>query len=365
MKIFYVDPQSYNNLADYDKYLLASIPAQKIFFCSENMPYSQIADTTIIKNYDYQGKNRFSKVISYLKSQRRLLKIIKNEKPDIVHFQWFKIPVFDYYILKQIKQVVPKARIIHTAHNVLPHDSGNKYKKIYKKIYSFVDKIIVHAEISRMEISDQFGISEKKIEIIPHGYLPSKIRVKKKIDNNNVITFSFIGFLSDYKGLDILLDAWCSCPEILESNNCRLIIAGAGDLQCLKTIPTGKNIILENYFHSEEELAKIIGETDVAILPYRKISQSGVLLTYLAEHIPVLVSNIGGLIQPFGIANVGWILERLDSKCLSETLKKILTCNDGLAYKKNNLDNWIKIDSFYDWKNIGAKTSALYESLCE
>ena len=360
MNIIYIDPQSYNNLADYDKYLLENIKEQKKFFCSTNLPYTKIDNTEIIRIYNYQDKKGIIKVLSYCFSQISLLKEIKRHKPSVIHFQWFKIPVFDYYVLKLIKKISSKSKIVHTAHNKLPHDSGAKYKKIYKKIYLLVDNIIVHAEITRNEICKEFSVNEEKITVIPHGFLPTKFKYKKTSLKDDVITFSFIGFLSDYKGLDILLDAWCVQSNIIDNNKCRLIIAGAGKVQCLNKIPENKNIVLENYFHSEEELAKIISCTDIAVLPYRQISQSGVLLTYLAEHIPVIVSKIGGLVQPFEIGNVGWILDELNAQALANILEKIIKDKDELNSINKNDVLWNRIDDFYDWKNIGGKTLNLY-----
>ena len=362
MKIIFVDPQSYNNLGDYDKYLLENIPVSKIFICSHNMPYESINNTRIIKNYKYHLKRKVFKVFSYLYSQICLIKIIKKEKPDIIHFQWFKIPLYDFIVLKTIKLVLRNVTIIFTAHNVLPHDTGIKFKKHYKRIYSFVDSIIVHTEITRDDIHNEFCIPENKINIIPHGFLPTKFKFNnmKKPVEENILTFSFIGFLSDYKGLDILLDAWCNNFKIINSKECRLIIAGAGDLPCLKTIPNNKNIVLENYFHTEEELARIISSTDIAVLPYREISQSGVLLTYLAEHIPVIVSNIGGLIQPFDIGKVGWILKELSASELSETIENVINNKTQIKSITNDYLLWKKIDDYYNWKSIGKKTYSLY-----
>lgn len=360
MKIFYIDPQSYNNLGDYDKYLLENIESEKIFFCSQNMPYDKIDKTKIIRLYNYHAKKNIFKIISYLLSQKKLLRCIKKKKPDVVHFQWFKIPLADIILLKKIRKLVPAVKIVFTAHNVLPHDSGTTYKNSYKKIYSLVDGIIVHAEVTKQEICSEFGIDEDKIAVIPHGFLPSKVKWKKNFADD-VITFSFIGFLSEYKGLDILLDVWCGCSEIVDNKKCRLVIAGAGDLPCLKTIPKGKNIVVENYFHSEEELGNIIARTDVAILPYRKISQSGVLLSYLAEHIPVIVSNVGGLAQPFELGNVGWVLERLDVDCLRKILQEIISNPEEIHTIKSDAKLWNQIDAFYDWKSIGSKTLDLYK----
>ena len=51
-------------------------------------------------------------------------------------------------------------------------------------------------------------------------------------------------------------------------------------------------------FLSDNEFNDLIEKSDVLIFPYRKISQSGVLLTALAHRKPVLVSRVGGLTQP-------------------------------------------------------------------
>lgn len=362
MKLFYIDPQSYNNLADYDKYLLENINIEKEYFCSTQLPFAEVNYAKVNKVFSYNKYKGIKKIISYIKSVLILFFRVKKERPDIIHYQWFKIPFFDLYILKKIKKHFPLVKIVHTAHNTLPHDSGAKYIKIYKKIYESVDNIIVHADDTKMELVKMFGINGDKVSVIPHGFLP---RTKKMdyVKDSNKITFSFIGFLSDYKGLDLLINAWVNNDNILNNKGCRLIIAGAGELDCLKLIPNDKNIIVENYFHSDDELTKIIAETDIAILPYRKISQSGVLLTYLAEHIPVIVSNIGGLIQPFEIGTVGWVMEKLSTEELEKLLLEVINNRSLLDNITDDKALWSKIDQFYDWNRIGYITEELYKRI--
>lgn len=358
MNIFYVDPQSYNNLADYDKYLLENIKLAKEFYCSDYFPYDKVYDTNINKIYHYNKKTGLKKIISYCNSELFLFKQILKKSPDVIHFQWFKIPIFDYIVLKIIKTFRKSTLLVHTAHNLLPHDTGDRFKSIYKRIYNIVDEIIVHSEITKKEMIQQFNISEGKINVIPHGYLPLKYNFEKK--NDGKFVFSFIGYLSNYKGLDLLLDAWCNKTRLLENKGVELLIAGAGNLDCIKSIPKNKNIILENYFHTEEELSRIVANTDVALLPYRKISQSGVLLTFLAKHIPVIVSKVGGLTQPFEIGNVGWIIEEITSENIASILESIIKDMEFAGKIHKDLEVWKKIDDFYDWKNIGNKTLNLY-----
>lgn len=361
MKLFYVDPQSYNNLADYDKNLLNNISndIDILFVCSSKF-YNQFTREIVINRlYNYNSYSRLIKIFSYIKSQIKLYINIKKENPDFIHFQWFKIPIFDFLLLKCIKKHCKKTKIVFTAHNVLPHDSGSKYKAIYKKIYHTVDKIIVHVNSTKIEIAKDFSINYKKIEVIPHGFLPCK-SINFKRNQNDKFRFSFIGSLSDYKGLDILLDAWINTSSLINNSSIELLIAGAGNLPCLKKIPNDKNIVLENYFHTDEELSTIIKSTDLALLPYKKISQSGVLLSFLAERVPVLVSNIGGLTQAMHVAPVGWILPELSSDAISTELEKITSNPKQIELVKNNKEYWKAIKDFYSWEKIGHKTTLLY-----
>lgn len=360
LKLFYIDPQSYNNLADYDRYLLTNIDTEKYFFCSEKFNFEISGNTKIDKCFFYNSLSGFKKVISYVKSVIYILKNVKKHKPDIIHFQWLKIPHFDYFVLKKIKHGSKKTKIILTAHNILPHNTGNKYEKIYGKIYSFIDGIIVHGNNTKDNLLQKFAIAEDKIAVIPHGFLP---REKKEIPakvNDDFITFSIIGSLSKYKGVDLLVEAWCSSEHLLESKNCKLIIAGAGKMDCLEKIPSDKNIELINRFLSDEELDIVINQTDISILPYRVISQSGVLLTMLAERKPVIVSNVGDIVQPFKIAKCGWILDNIEVDTIKNLLESIIKDKSEYTKIKKDAKTWEDIEKFYSWDDIGKKVQAFY-----
>lgn len=363
MKIFYIDSQSYNNPARYDKCLLENIPCEKFFYCSVNLQYDNIDNTVINRLYDYSNYGGIKKFVHYIFSQKEMYNTVLQEKPDIIHIQWFKIPIVDIFFLKKIKRLFPKIKIIYTAHNVLPHNTGSKFYLDYKKIYNIVDHIIVHTNVSKNEIIENFSISKDKITVIPHGFIPLWMPIQDKKKRNNIFTFSLIGELSEYKGVDLVIDAWLNNPKLLDNKAIKLVLAGKGEMDCFCKIPCNKNIVLENFFHSDEELGSIISNTDVAILPYRNISQSGVLLTMLAEHIPVVVSNVGGLTQPFEIGKCGWILDEINAESLSKTILSIIQNQEEFLSIKNNQNMWNDLADFYDWKNIGNMTFQLYKSL--
>lgn len=366
MKIIYVDPMSYNNLSIYDRSLLNNIKdIKKIYFCNTKLEFENFEDTNIEKIYVYSQKKGILKILSYVRSQLLLFLYVLKNNVDLIHVQWVKLPYFDYLLYKVLKKV-RKVKIIFTAHNILPHDTGMNHKKNYSKIYNMMDKIIVHSLKTKEEIINKFEISEDKIKVIPHGLLDIKKESaqekKLKIRKDNEKIYSFIGYLNEYKGIDFLIDAWKESEILKNSKDIRLIIAGKGNVD-FKGIEEIENVTVINRFLEDFELDSIIKETDLFILPYRKISQSGVLLSILNERKPVLVSDEGGLTDPFEYGKIGWIMKEKSSESLKKCLEKISLNGNELEIIKKNDDVWEKIADTYDWKKIGEKTKRLYEEV--
>jgi len=366
--VFYVNPMSYSNLALYDYSLISNINNVDLqYFCNVKYDSNKLA-VKCNKIYKYSDKTGSLKVISYWISQFSLFRLIRYKRPLVVHFQWLKIPLLDYYLLKFIKQ--KGVKIVLTAHNVLPHGTGNKYRKIYRKIYKVASKIIVHSEITKMELSESLNISPEKVVVIPHGVLDigksidlkvveSYIaKFKSELDLENKIVFSALGTINDYKGIDLIVDAW-NFENISENNQLKLLIAGKGKHEKLTELSTSKNAFILNRFLLAEEFLALLKLTDFVLLPYKKISQSGILLTAIGEKKRVIVSNVGGLGDPFKFGNIGFILPELNAKELN--LKII---DASLKVRKVPDESiWATIMEYYCWKNIGAATEKLYYRL--
>ncbi|HHT03265.1 MAG TPA: glycosyltransferase family 4 protein, partial [Bacteroidales bacterium] len=102
--------------------------------------------------------------------------------------------------------------------------------------------------------------------------------------------------------------------------------------------------------------------SDVVLLPYRKISQSGLLLTALNYEKPIIASSIGGLKDPFKHGDVGWLIEPNNVEELRDSILFILDNPNELDKIKQNIEMWLSIKEYYDWKQIQQKTFNLYDS---
>lgn len=367
MKVFFIDPMGYGNLSSYDSSLLNNIHEVDIdYFTSVKFNLKDLNAKTH-KIYSYSDQKGLKKILSYTRSQIFLLKLIIKEKPKIVHFQWFKIPILDYIVIKIIQY--SGVHVILTAHNILPHDSGSRYLKIYTKIYQLLDVIIVHTSATKEELISKFGITSEKINVIPHGILEMERSNQSNIDKiksdfkkshnlKNKVVFSILGSINKYKGVELAINAWQTL-NLSKNSEIHLIIAGNGKFEQLKLLEQDDNTTIVNRFLSNDEFIALVHLSDFVLLPYLQISQSGVLLTALNEKKRIIVSKKGGLTEPFQFGNIGYILEDLTKEHLASTLKKAKSNCENLPSE----ETWNEIHNFYSWESIGIKTKKLYQKL--
>ena len=369
MKVFIVNPKGYGNLSSYDSSLISELKGvDSVYYTNVKFESSKIKCPTY-QIFRYSDKKLISKGISYLKSQISLYNYTIKFKPKIIHFQWFKIPHIDYYFSFFLKR--RGIKIVHTVHNILPHDSGLKYFRIYQKIYRFVDALIVHSELTKKELESKFGIEADKIHVIPHGILRMERTNQSNVDLvksefeeeyqlKDKVVFSLLGSINKYKGVGLVIDAWQNA-EINNTSDKHLIIAGNGKFDELEKLSSSKNSTVLNRFLSDDEFVALVQLSDYVLLPYLQISQSGVLFTVLNEKTKIIVSKRGGLPEPFQFGKIGYILKELDSINLAETILEASKESDYAPKEKI----WEDINEFYSWNSIGLKTSDLYHKILQ
>ena len=84
-------------------------------------------------------------------------------------------------------------------------------------------------------------------------------------------------------------------------------------------------------------------------------------MTVLPEHIPVLVTCVGGLAEPLDIAPIGWKLKKLGEDELRNTLLDLLNNPSKIETVKKDIGAWQKVLQHYSWKQISNQTQQLYE----
>ncbi len=125
----------------------------------------------------------------------------------------------------------------------------------------------------------------------------------------------FFGLIREYKGLDILLEAWIKLKAEGKVDGRKLIVAGefyASKDRYLSQIESGNigdDVIIHEGFVADEMVKHYFSATDFVVLPYHTASQSGVTQIAYNFSLPMIVTNVGGLPEIVPNDKVGYVCE--------------------------------------------------------
>lgn len=373
-KVFYIDPQSGGNLEEYDRGVLGGMEgAETVLLGSTRWKGSAPEGTDMRLVFSYhEYRDPLRKGISYIRSLWRVVRMVRRERPQVVHIQWLRLWYADWIFLRFLQR--RGIKVVHTAHNLLPHNSGLRHFKHFSRYYHAVNHIIVHSPTTKREMMEAFGVEESKISVIHHGILDfhadeaavsrrmEEIRRELRLGEGELV-FSALGAQSAYKGIDTLISVWANTPGLRDNNHLRLLFVGRNSDIDYTPVRQLHNVFIRDEAVSEADFLAYVRLSDVSLLPYKAISQSGVLFTSLSNGVPVLVSHVGGLPDVLDYGKVGWDIGHPSFENLQRALLDIVSCPGRVAEVKANKVEFRKVNEAFSWPGISKATEALYNTL--
>lgn len=296
-------------------------------------------------------------------------------KPDIIHVEWIpivvKTPVELWFLRFMQKRGV---RLVYTVHNILPHDSGDRFKQKFQKVYNMMDMLICHTAQTRNDLQQLFSIPEQKTVVIPHGPLfhdsvpltTGEARQRLGITTNKVVAVYF-GVIRPYKGLEFLLDAWKKVAD-QTSGEAVLLIAGNGQKEYLDTIAASiKEMCLEDAvvtdfrFIPSEELPLLIQAADILVYPYKNVTQSGALLTGMFFGKAIIATNVGGFTETLEHDQTALLVDYGDCMQLVDSLVRLINSQADRQRLGQAVREYLEM--CYSWEHIAEQTIAVYNRL--
>jgi len=255
---------------------------------------------------------------SLSKFPRRILKLLESTinlfalttrfitaPPDIIHVQYlpmlrWRIPMDLWFVWFFQSR---GTKIVLTVHDLLPHDTGDRYKTTFLNLYGRVDAIICHSDHVAAKLQNDFHVPISKIDVIPHGPFfydvlapESPARLKSFGIASNQLVFLFQGIIFPYKGVDLLLEAW-QLVELETSEGCLIVVGTASpELQAQLRLQVQQlhlqRVHLHFRFISTEDLVALYQAAAVVVYPYRAVTTSGALATGLALGKTIVASDL-------------------------------------------------------------------------
>jgi len=327
-----------------------------------------------LRNIQRNGNKTLRKLcrgLSYYFDHRSAANKIIENKTDVVHIQWAMLPLLDIKFILKLKN--SGIAVILTVHDADPLFPMGSLKNI-TSLYQLVDAIVVHNQTAAADILRIYpSINANNIHIIPHGPLQAQdIPTGKTQDDArsalgipvNADVICFFGEIKHYKGLDYLVDA---CLK-LKSSRPDLFLLIAGKPGDESDIPDLSPLIQKNIqyradfgFVANDDVWKYYLAADIIALPYRQISQSGVLFSALAHERYVICSNVGALPEILDEVGGGCTFPKGEVSLLAEMIDQKLEDKTSLFSDAKRAKN--NMDKLYNWPSIAEKTIQLYRSL--
>ena len=321
------------------------------------------------------------------KIPRRILKLVEStlnlfaltirfliSKPDIIHVQFlpmlrWRVPV-DLWFVRFFQRRGTK--IVLTVHDLLPHDTGDRYRSIFLDLYSHVDAIICHSDHVAAKLEAEFRVPSSKLNIIPHGPFfydldpPMSAQTLQSFQiAPNMLVFLFQGIILPYKGVDLLLKAWQLVEK--EISAACLIIAGTGSPDLLdrlrqQALELGlQRVHLHFHFISTEELVALYRAADVVVYPYRAVTTSGALATGLALNKTMIASNLSVFQELLTHEQSALLIDPHDTNQFAAALLRLAVQPELREAFSARIEEMQYGDQ--TWQSIALKTMHAYERL--
>lgn len=263
--------------------------------------------------YPYYTKDKYPQPVRYfgrffdesnLYSYYTIKKILKKEKPNIVHIHNFlMLSVLIFKVTKELR--LPTIFTAHDYGLICPKSSLLRERGICThqplpcRMYKTWHKYIVNGRVDLVTAPSNFVLKILKesglFMDIPSFKLPLGVKLNNKKIKKTYETFDilFVGSLNWHKGVHILIRAF----RKLNGKHLKLHIVGKGEnMEKFKELAKGDSRIRFYGFVPEEMLYRLYEIANVGVVPSIWYDNSPVVIyEHLSNGHPVVGSKIGGI----------------------------------------------------------------------
>lgn len=258
-------------------------------------------------------------------------------------------------------------KVVCIADNIIPHEKrpGDRLFTSYfvrgvdgfiamsREVLQDIDLFVQHPvkRFAAHPVYDHYGQVITREEALQALALPTGFRY-----------LLFFGFIREYKGLDLLLEAMADAR--LRAKPVKLIVAGEyyGNQEyyegLMKRLHIEDSLILRTEYIPAGDINKYFCAADLVVQPYKSATQSGV--TQIGYHFdkPMLVTRVGGLAEIIADKRSGYVLEA-DSRSIADAIADFYDAGREEAF----VNETRKMKQNFSWRNLTGKIMEIYDEL--
>ncbi len=272
------------------------------------------------------------------RSWRRTARHLEAFAPGAVILKWW-IPFFAPSFASAVGPLRRRGtRVVLVCDNLVPHEHRPFDRELSQWMLRNSDGYLVMSESVERDLDAMKPGAPRRRVLHPlyaqfdrGRYDRASARAKLGLEGDVAL---FFGYVRAYKGLDVLLEAW---PRVRARRPVTLVVAGEfyedpEKYRRLAAAAGGEVAVrlLERYI-PDDEVEALFKAADVAVLPYRSATQSGVTHVAYATGTPVITTDVGGLAETVIPEETGLVVPPEDPEALAGAVLRFFEA--GLAPK--------------------------------
>ena len=303
-----------------------------------------------------------------------LWKIVRKERPDIIHAHWILPQGFTAAIISKILKIP----VVVTAHAGDVFPLKNFLLRFLSKFSARSAAVVtVNSNYTKAAVAKISKLGN--IKVIPMGVdlklfssasfsAAATVRKKYGVGKNGKMLL-FVGRLAEKKGVTYLIAAMKTVVKAFP--NCKFVVVGEGPeksslMQQSQQLGLSYSIIFAGSVPNGV-LPAFYKAADVFVLPSIFDSKGDteglgvVLLEAIASGTPVVASNVGGIPDIIASNETGLLVEQKNPAALAAAIVSLLK-NSGLR-KKLAVAAKVRVEKNFSWERIVAEFAKVYSSI--
>lgn len=261
-------------------------------------------------------------------------------RPDVVVMQWwvpFMAPMTAWLAARARGN---GSRVVLLCHNVMPHERSRLDAILVRMALKQADRLIVHSTLDQQRVQQM--LPRCAVEVVPHpSYADfrstrwTRQRARSALEVRGRVLL-FFGLVRPYKGLLDLLDA---LPAVLAEIKVTLLVVGEiwGSAETytkrIRDLGIESRVKFVDRYVSNEEVAMFFAAADLAVLPYREATGSGVLQLALGLGVPVVATRTGGMAESVSDGVTGLLVNPRDVDALSRAIVRFFREEQAASFR--------------------------------
>lgn len=281
-----------------------------------------------------------------------------------IHFEYaFPSTFFMKIIVKFLKLL--NYKIVWTIHDISSnYTSKFRTKEKSRWLYENTDYKFVHYKSNLARLKECFDVEIDNVEVIfhpvfnyPNNITTEEARNRLGIPSSKKVILSF-GMIKKYKGQIELVKAF---EKLNKEYICLIVGSGRNDSETSEFIKKkakqykDRLMFIDKYI-PEDEIQIYFNASDVVVLPYRWITQSGIVPLAYSFSKPVIITDVGASSEMVTDGKTGLLIPPNDINALVCAINHIFTVD----YKQMGIKARDATRKF-SWDKLAENTIKIYK----